>query len=161
MPPRPRNTLTVVVALALVLVGPAMAHAVPCPTTVTFEGATSSDLGFSGVGHGVDTGALAIPLAVSGCAGAEAGSCGVCDVGGPLLASDGRNRRCRGDLSIQCLVDADCGGAGPCRTYAGPPGPIEAGATSSASSPRSSGPSRGRSPRTPGASRSPCPSTCA
>ena len=127
MPPRPRNTLTVVVALALVLVGPTLARAVPCPTTVTFEGTTSSDLGFSGIGHGVDTGALAIPLAVSDCAGTEAGACGVCDVGGPLLSSDGRNRRCRGDLSIQCLVDTDCGGAGPCRTYAGPPGPIEAG----------------------------------
>ena len=113
-------------ALAFVLLVATTGSAVPCPTTVTFEGTTSSDVGFSGVGHGVDTGALAIPLAVSNCAGTESGSCGSCDVSGPLVASDGRNRRCRGDLSIQCTTDASCGAAGPCRTYAGPPGPMEA-----------------------------------
>lgn len=127
MTPRVRIALGLVGALALVFVSAATGRAVPCPTTATFEGSTLSDVGFSGIGHQVDTGALAIPLALSNCAGTESGSCGSCDVSGPLVSADGRNRRCGGDLSVQCVVDADCGAAGPCRTYAGPPGPIEAG----------------------------------
>lgn len=122
-----RSALGFVGALALLLVPPPAGHAAPCPTTATFEGSTLSDVGFSGIGHEVDTGALAIPFGLANCAGTESGSCGSCDVSGPLVSPTGRNRRCASDLSVQCVVDADCVGAGPCRTYAGPPGPIEAG----------------------------------
>ncbi len=106
----------------------------PCPTTLVFEAdgpATDLDSGWTGLSHdaAVPTNSR-LTLAVSGCAGASHPTCGTCAVNGPLDNAGGAtfdNHRCADASWISCTSDGDCGGAGPCVFFFGPPLALQAG----------------------------------
>ncbi len=168
MPPRPRNTLTVVVALAPRPRGARDGACRPVPHDGHLRRHDVLRPRFSGIhGHGVDTGALRDTRSPSPVAPAPRSRVvGVCDVGGPLLSSDGRNRPSAGAISPSSAWSTrTAAGREPShRTYAGPPGPIEAGGyelcvVSEIVGHPFTGDDR---PGTPGAlAIFPCPSTCA
>jgi hypothetical protein len=119
-----------------------------CPTEVTFEAdpldpASVLDTGWTGQAHDAQliTDGL-VTVAVSGCDDGVGGpddrrdpDCGVCALSGPLAnnnagAGEIDSQRCRGDSSIPCTADSDCGGAAPCVFYFGTMLPLSAGGTS-------------------------------
>ncbi len=107
-----------------------------CPTSLSFEAdgsAADLDNGWTGQSHDskvINDGVLT--LAVSGC-DSPAPSCGTCNLNGPIANAGGtatNNHRCVGDTSIQCTVDANCGGSGPCAFFFGAPLPLASGGVS-------------------------------
>ena len=107
-----------------------------CPTQVEIgvkgDGTeTDLDAGWSGMMHDSHTGSMGrLTLQVSGCAGTEPPTCGVCTTSGPIANAGGaafNNQRCVGDTAIQCATDGDCGGSGPCHFFFGGPLALSAG----------------------------------
>ncbi len=94
--------------------------ATTCPQSVTFVSAvhgTTVDLGWTGVGHGLELGSLGFTVGLGSCALREDGSCGACPITG--VANVGR--RCSEDTPRTCRGDADCNDAGTCRVFPRPP----------------------------------------
>jgi hypothetical protein len=122
------RVLMVIGVVMTLTVAPTRARALPCPSNLRFDGTTTTaDVGWTGLGHDLNTGLLELGFGVSGCAGVTLGSCGQCDVAGPIPLDGGRNRRCSGNPAMQCIADVDCGAAQPCRFFASPPGPTVVG----------------------------------
>jgi hypothetical protein len=110
-----------------------------CPTQVETEvkgDATETDLdvGWTGQSHDSHTGSMGrLTLQVSGCAGSEPPTCGVCNTTGPIANAGGtayNNHRCVGDTATECTADSDCGGSGPCAFFFGGPLALSAGGVS-------------------------------
>jgi hypothetical protein len=109
----------------------------PCPRAVEVIGTAGNakvlDTGWTGLAHNqtvIEDGKLTFALSCP----AASGSCGVCDVGGPIQnakagAGDIDAHRCSNDTSIACAGDGDCG-AGKCVFFFGSPLPLSAGGVS-------------------------------
>lgn len=102
--------------------------AASCPRAASFTSAphgTVVDLGWTGVGHGLEIGSLRFTAGLGPCATRSDGACGICPVTG-LVDVTGQ-RRCTGDTARTCRSDADCQDAGRCRLFVRPPAPVAAG----------------------------------
>jgi len=92
-----------------------------CPTKVTIEGqGDQADLDSGWNGHraeheGHQQGRLTVAL---DCHGNNTGSCGSCDVSGPIASTTVvNNHRCAGNTSMTCSADGDCASSGPCQLH--------------------------------------------
>jgi hypothetical protein len=111
-----------------------------CPTTVRLDAdgdAVDLDPGWTGQAHDAHVPLMTrLTLGLSGCAGTDHPSCGVCSLWGPIANAGGtefNNQRCVSDTSIECTSNADCLGppdTGPCHFFLGPPVPLSVGGVS-------------------------------
>src|SRR5262249_42895797 len=99
----------------------------PCPTRLTYiVNGTNADLDSGWTGAYSDS-----PLAVGGslsfalaCPGPSLGSCGLCDLSGPVASTTTiNNHRCVNDSSIICSSDSECPGS-TCAFFFGPSVPV-------------------------------------
>jgi hypothetical protein len=102
-----------------------------CPTKVTIEGQGDQadlDSGWTGIAQNtkvINKGALTVAL---DCHGNNTGSCGSCDVSGPIASTTVvNNHRCAGNTSMTCSADGDCASSGPCNFIFGAPLPLSSG----------------------------------
>jgi hypothetical protein len=102
----------------------------PCPNKVTIEGQGDQadlDSGWTGIAQNqtvVNKGSLTVAL---DCHGNTKGSCGACDVSGPIASTTVVNdHRCSSDTSATCSADGDCSG-GTCAFFFGAPLPLSSG----------------------------------
>lgn len=102
----------------------------PCPIRVTYiVNGNAADLDTGWTGNYADS-----PLGVGGslsfavaCPGPALGSCGICDLSGPVASTTTiNNRRCVNSSNVVCTSDADCPGS-TCAFFFGPQVPISAG----------------------------------
>ncbi len=101
-----------------------------CPSKLTTEGEGEQadlDSGWTGIAHDskvVGKGTLTVGL---DCHGNDKGSCGACDVCGPIASTTVvDNHRCAADSSKTCTSNADCG-SGDCVFFFGAPLPLSSG----------------------------------
>lgn len=117
------------VAIALIG-GVAAASAASCPQSARFDSSADQstvDLGWTGVGHGLELGRVGFTVALGPCASLSDGSCGTCAITG--LVKNAHPRRCSGNTARPCEWDSDCNEAGSCETFLRPPVAVAAGGT--------------------------------
>lgn len=105
-----------------------------CPTSLQvtvnpFD--TRLDSGWTGTSHDFDVPSNGrLTLGMSNCDGTNRPTCGECDLTGPLPNTGGDQfdtQRCRGDSSITCTADSDCGANAPCSFFFGAMLPLTSG----------------------------------
>ncbi len=101
-----------------------------CPNKVTIEGQGDQadlDSGWTGIAqntHVINKGTITVAL---DCHGNSKGSCGSCDVSGPIASTTVvNNQRCSNDTSKTCTGAGDCTG-GTCAFIFGAPLPLSSG----------------------------------
>jgi hypothetical protein len=109
---------------------PTQTSGAACPSKVTIEGQGDQadlDSGWTGIAMNtkvINKGSLTVAL---DCHGNSKGSCGSCDVSGPIASTTVvNNRRCSNDTSKTCTADGDCSG-GTCAFIFGAPLPLSSG----------------------------------
>jgi hypothetical protein len=117
--------------IGIVLLGlhfAATVAAAECPRSAAFTSAsrgTTLDVGWTGLGHGLELGTLRFSVGLGACSSRGDGTCGSCPVTG--LADEAGQRRCTGDPARSCRTEADCDGAGWCRIFPSAPIPVALG----------------------------------